>query len=217
MEYSINQFRRFTFFLKTVSRQTISAFFKNDIEKINANGILNLEGYQKGNQYFFIVDVLPNKSFNDVKKVFEKGLLQPKALERIYELDQTEIYLANEGQLKTKLGNIKRFVWTLLLEEDPNLIAEYKKAHSIGKAWPEITSNMKSVGVKDMEIYLNGNQAILIMDTKPNFDLEKAGPKWQKLPRENEWQEYVAKFQRTSPESSIQEKWIDMEKINFLQ
>ncbi|ARV16961.1 hypothetical protein BTO07_16205 [Polaribacter sp. SA4-12] len=127
------------------------------------------------------------------------------------------MYPAKEGQLKSKLVEFKRFVWTLLLEEAPELMAEYRKAHSIGQAWPEITNNMKKVGVKDMEIYLHGNQAILIMDTKPDFDLEKVGPEWQKLPRENEWQEYVAKFQRTSPESSIQEKWLDMNKINFLQ
>jgi len=48
------------------------------------------------------------------------------------------------------------------------------------------------------------------MDTKPGFDLDEVSPIWQKLPREEEWQAYVAKFQRTDPDSSIQEKWKDM-------
>lgn len=217
MEYSENQFKRFTFFLETDSKEIISSFLKSDTANLRTSGILNLEGYEKENQYFFVVDVLPKMDFIDVQNVFTKSQLQPEPLERIYEFEQTEIHSTEEGQLKTKIGNFKRYVWTLLLEEDPQLMAEYKKAHGIGQAWPEITKNMNQVGVKDMEIYLHGNQAILIMDTKLDFDLKKAGPVWQNLPREKEWQEYVAKFQRTRPESSIQEKWLDMEKINFLQ
>lgn len=210
MEYSENHFRRFTFFLETDSKESIPSFLKSHVIMLRSDGILNIEGYRKENQYFFVVDALPKMNYVDVKKTLQ---IQTEPLERIYEFEQSKVYTAKEGQLKTRLDNCKRFVWTLLLEEDPELLTEYRKSHSIGQAWPEITKNMKQVGVKDMEIYLHGTQAILIMDTKPDFDLEKIGPEWQKLPRENEWQEYVAKFQRTSPESSIQEKWLDMEKI----
>ncbi|WP_111708977.1 L-rhamnose mutarotase [Lutibacter citreus] len=217
MKYLVNQFRRFTFFVDTNSKDTIHPFLTNDAVTLGTLGILNLEGYQKENQYFFIVDVLPNINFFDIKKMFRIGQVQLEPLERIYEFKQKEVYAKKEGQLKIMLSENKRFVWTLLLKEDPELITEYKKIHSIGFAWPEITANMKQVGVKDMEIYLNNNQAFLIMDTKLDFNLEKVGPLWQKLPRENEWQEYVAKFQRTNAESSIQEKWLDMEKISFSQ
>lgn len=213
MEYSENQFRRFTFFLETDSEETIQTFLKSGVATLQTVGILNFEGYNKENQYFLVVDTLPEMNYADVKKMFTIPQAQNEPLERIYEFEQTEVYDAKEGQLKARLSASKRFVWTLLLEEAPELMAEYKRVHSIGQAWPEITQNMKQVGVKDMEIYLHGTQAILIMDTKPDFDLEKIGPVWQSLPRENEWQEYVAKFQRTSPESSIQEKWMDMEKI----
>ncbi|GAA3590899.1 L-rhamnose mutarotase [Flavivirga amylovorans] len=230
MDYSENQFRRFTFFLETDSKEIIWSFLKWDVATLRTAGILNLEGYRKENQCFFVVDTLPKMTHTDVRKVFEmtQGMfnsqenktdknqhlpIQTEPLERIYELDQEKVYAAQEGQLKTSLGTCKRFVWTLLLEEAPELMDEYRKAHSIGQAWPQITKNMKQVGVKDMEIYLHGNQAILIMDTNPDFDLEKVSPVWQSLPHEKEWQEYVAKFQRTRPESSIQEKWLDMEKI----
>lgn len=134
-------------------------------------------------------------------------------LERIYELEQKEIFSPREGQLKTDCGKRKRFVRTLLLQEDESSMAEYKRIHGIGQAWPEITANMKTVGVKDMEIYLSGSQAVMIMDTVPHFNLDEVGPLWQKLPREEEWQAYVAKFQRTSPDASIQEKWKDMTAI----
>lgn len=231
MKYLENQFRRFTFFLETDSKETTPSFFKLDKATLNTVGILNVEEYQKEHQLFFVVNAQPEMNHTDVKKAFIKAqrmlnslenqkdinhnsLIEVAPLERIFELDQKKSYEPQKGQLKTKLGKCKRFVWTLLLEENPELINEYRKVHSIGQAWPQITKNMKQVGVKDMEIYLHSNQAILIMDTKPDFDLEKVAPIWQNLPRESEWQEYVAKFQRTSPESAIQEKWTDMKKIN---
>ncbi|NIJ43750.1 L-rhamnose mutarotase [Wenyingzhuangia heitensis] len=216
-------FRRFTYLVSD------AIFSINFLEKINAKetkqklhkaGIITLEVYQKEAVYFLLIDtissfnsltlqgVLSNLGITIINFSFEKT-----PLERIYELDQKEIYKPKTGQLKTTTTPYKRFVWTLLLQKDSELIAEYKKVHSIGQAWPEITTNMKSVGVKDMEIYLAGTQAILIMDTIPDFNLEVVGPKWQQMPRETEWQTYVSKFQRTNPESSIQEKWQDLNLI----
>lgn len=46
---------------------------------------------------------------------------------------------------------------------------------------------MKSVGVKDMEIYLNGTQAVLIMAPGPT-SCEIYRPECQKFPREKEGQ-----------------------------
>jgi len=224
MEYLKNQYRRFTFFWEMDHKEPIEPFFKSNVTTLNDSGILSLEEYYKENQNFFVVDALPNVNYTHIRKVLDNLLsskesrtdknqnspLETGPLERIYELEQKKIYHAQEGQLKTKTETHKRFVWTLLLEEKTELMEEYRRVHSIGQAWPQITKNMKQVGVKDMEIYLHANQAILIMDTKPNFDLEKVAPVWQSLPRENEWQAYVAKFQKVDPLSKTTEKWQTM-------
>ena len=224
---TVNQFRRFTYLFTSenevvseIRKQLNSEEFQKKLKEI---GIFSFEIYQKEQNYFLLIDVSTEMNSSALDKALTNlnidfnSLFQKKSntfnieafpLERIYELDQKHIYNAKEGQLKNQIGTKKRFVWTLLLE--PDLIDEYKKIHSIGQAWPEITANMKTIGVKDMEIYLSGNQAILIMDTKPDFNFEIVGPQWQKLPREEEWQAYVSKFQRTNSESSIQEKWQDM-------
>ncbi len=229
--YNDDQYRRFTYFFQREDKR-IKDFFQSGRwqqvrEKINSKEIFDLKVYNMDSDYFLVIDADPilnsHSLFNVLSEepVFialvevleSKGhefLAHDKALERIYKLEQKVAYSPPEGQLKTKIGTYKRFVWTLLLEEDPALMAEYRKVHGIGMAWPEITDNMKTIGVKDMEIYLYGSQAILIMDTKPGFDLDEVGPKWQQLPREQEWQEFVGKFQRTDPESSIQEKWKTM-------
>ncbi|MEM6641414.1 MAG: L-rhamnose mutarotase [Bacteroidota bacterium] len=195
----VEKFRRFTFFLDSDGEEVKKML-------VNARETADIKAYQKEENYFLIADV----SINISTQKLPEPLKNQQPLERIYELEQKVVYAPEEGQLKEDIGRHKRFVWTLLLE--PNLIDEYKHVHAMGMAWPEVTQNMKSIGVLDMEIYLHQARAILIMDTVPDFDLGIVGPKWQQLPRENEWQEYVAKFQRTDPESSIQEKWQDMQR-----
>jgi L-rhamnose mutarotase len=111
------------------------------------------------------------------------------------------------------MRKFKRYCKTLELENGPALIEEYKKLHALGAAWPEITQGMKDVGIIDMEIYLSGRTAFMIMDTKEHFDHDYAMTLLAKLPRQSEWEATVSKYQKTSPESSAKEKWRLLERI----
>ncbi len=107
----------------------------------------------------------------------------------------------------------KRYCKTLKLENDRELIEEYKKVHAMGAAWPEITQGMKNVGIIDMEIYVAGTQLFMIMDTIVDFDHDKAMAKLATLPRQSEWEAYVSRFQKTSTDASADEKWQLLERI----
>ncbi len=107
----------------------------------------------------------------------------------------------------------KRYCKTLTLKDDPELIEEYKKVHAMGNTWPEISRGMKEVGILDMEIYIFGNQLFMIMDTEIDFDHEKAMAELSKKPRQAEWETYVSKFQNTSENVSVADKWQLMERI----
>ena len=107
----------------------------------------------------------------------------------------------------------KRYCKTLKLENNQDLIAEYKKVHALGAAWPEITQGMKDVGIIDMEIYIAGTQLFMIMDTVADFDHDKAMAKLATLPRQSEWEAYVSRFQKTSTDASADEKWQLLERI----
>ncbi|MCK4853084.1 MAG: L-rhamnose mutarotase [Bacteroidales bacterium] len=111
----------------------------------------------------------------------------------------------------------KRFCKTLILEDDPQLIEEYKKVHAKGAVWPEITQGMIDVGILDMEIYITGTRLFMIMDTNPDFDHDKAMAELATKPRQSEWGPYVSKFQRTSAEASADEKWQLIERIYKLE
>lgn len=107
----------------------------------------------------------------------------------------------------------QRFCKTLFLENDMQLIEEYRKVHAPGAAWPEITQGMREVGILDMEIYLLGNQLFMIMETIPEFDHEKAMDELALKPRQDEWEAYVSRFQKTYTNASAGEKWKLMERI----
>jgi L-rhamnose mutarotase len=107
----------------------------------------------------------------------------------------------------------KRYCKALRLQDDPYLIAEYKKVHAPGAGWPEITQGMREVGIVDMEIYLLGNQLFMIMDTVANFDHDHAMQVLATKPRQAEWEAYVSAFQQTSATATADEKWRLMERI----
>jgi L-rhamnose mutarotase len=107
----------------------------------------------------------------------------------------------------------KRFCKTMELRNNSELIQEYKKAHTKGAAWPEITQGMKEVGILDMEIYLLGTKLFMIMDTKPDFDHNNAMTELAGKPRQSEWEELMSKFQDTSSEATADQKWQLMERI----
>ena len=109
--------------------------------------------------------------------------------------------------------NYKRYCKTLSLKDDAQLIADYKKVHAPGAAWPEITQGMKDVGIVDMEIYIYGTRLFMIMDTVPDFDHDFAMKELATKPRQNEWEAYVSRFQQSSAEATADEKWQLMERI----
>ena len=107
----------------------------------------------------------------------------------------------------------KRYCKTLTVKDDPALIKEYTEAHSMGKAWPEITQGMKDVGIIDMEIYIFGNRLFMVMETLADFDHDSAFAKLATMPRQSEWEASMAKFQNTSANASAEDKWQLMERI----
>jgi len=104
------------------------------------------------------------------------------------------------------MSELKRYCKALKLEDDLQLIEEYKKVHAPGAAWPEITQGMIDVGIIDMEIYLPGNQLFMIMDTVADFDHDNSMKTLAEKPRQSEWEAYVSRFQKSTVNASAGEK-----------
>jgi len=107
----------------------------------------------------------------------------------------------------------KRYCLTLDLKDDAGLIGEYRYWHESDHIWPEIPRGIRDVGILDMEIYLLGRRLFMIMETEPGFDFGRQMSKLSTLPRQPEWEAFVARFQEVQGDASSGEKWKMMERI----
>ena len=125
--------------------------------------------------------------------------------------------MKTEGyKVKSYSHPVKRYCQTLSLRDNPELIEAYRKAHSKEESWPEIRAGIREVGILEMEIYILGSKLFMIVETPLNFDWDKAMAKLATLPRQAEWEEYVAKFQQCAEGATSDEKWQMMERMFYL-
>ena len=88
---------------------------------------------------------------------------------------------------------MKRYCQTLTLVDDDQMIARYVEAHA--HVWPEVIDGQREVGILDMQIYRRGRALFMIMDTVDDFDFERDMTSLATLPRQAEWEAYLARFQ----------------------
>lgn len=105
----------------------------------------------------------------------------------------------------------QRYVQTLDLQDDAALIEQYRAAHR--HIWPEIPAGIRHVGITAMDIYLLGNRMMMILELADGVDFDEAMAELNTLPRQEEWERYVGRFQKCEPGSTSAGKWRRMEKI----
>ena len=110
-------------------------------------------------------------------------------------------------------GKIKRYVQYLEISDDPELIAQYRKWHSEEFNWKEIRDGIRQVGILEMEIYILGNKLVMIVDAPADFQWQQAMDKLATLPRQAEWEAFVARFQGCAADARSDEKWRPMERM----
>jgi len=113
-------------------------------------------------------------------------------------------------------GPVKRYCQTLDLKDDPELIRCYRHYHSPEGCWPEILDGIRSVGILEMEIYILGSRLFMIVETPLDFDWDAAMARLATLPRQAEWEDFVAAFQRCAEGATSNEKWQMMERMFYL-
>lgn len=106
---------------------------------------------------------------------------------------------------------MKRYCQTLELRDDPEMIEKYCEVHR--HVWPEIIEGQRQVGILDMQIFRRGRRLFMIMDTVDDFDFVRDNARLATLPRQAEWEAYVAQFQGADPSAPSTEKWQLMERI----
>lgn len=111
---------------------------------------------------------------------------------------------------------VKRYCQILDLYDDPEMIAEYRRRHSREEMWTEIMKGIREVGILEMELYIRGPRLVMIVETPLDFDWDSAMAKLAKLPRQQEWEDYVGVFQKVREGMTSAEKWQPMERMFYL-
>ena len=115
--------------------------------------------------------------------------------------------------MKVFQGPVKRYVQTMDLKDNPELIARYRRAHSREESWREILDGIREVGILEMDIYILGSRLVMIVETPLDFDWDEAMARLATLPRQTEWEAYVAQFQQCDTSATSDEKWQMMERM----
>ena len=92
---------------------------------------------------------------------------------------------------KTYACKTKRYVQTLDLRDDPDMIKEYR-------------------------IYILGTRLVMIVDAPEDFDWPSAMDRLATLPRQAEWEAFVARLQGCRADARSDEKWQMMERMFYL-
>ena len=122
-----------------------------------------------------------------------------------------------EGYRQKEYGRpVKRYCQTMELKDDPLLIAEYRRRHSEEESWKEVRDGIREVGILEMEIYIIGNRLFMIVETPLDFNWDSAMERLATLPRQQEWEDYMALFQQCREGATSNEKWQMMERMFHL-
>ena len=109
----------------------------------------------------------------------------------------------------------RRYCLALDLQDDPQLIAEYKRYHK--KIWPEITKSIRDSGIEDLEIYQLGTRLFMVMEVGEQFSFEAKAKADRENPKVQEWEKLMWRFQKPLSEAKPGEKWLAMERIFKLE
>jgi len=120
-----------------------------------------------------------------------------------------------EGYINETAGARKRFCQFLRLNQET--LDEYKYWHNSKHIWPEIPQGIRKAGILNMEIYVIGDMAFMIVETPLDFDWDEAFGRLAAYERQKEWEAFVSRFQITASGKRSEEKWQLLERIFSLE
>jgi L-rhamnose mutarotase len=104
-----------------------------------------------------------------------------------------------------------RYCFTLDLNNDAQLIAEYEQWHRA--VWPEVLQSITQAGIEAMEIYRFADRLFMIMDVKDSFSFEAKDAADAANAKVQEWEQLMWKYQKPLPQAKPGEKWMLLNRV----
>ncbi|GAA3748888.1 L-rhamnose mutarotase [Terriglobus aquaticus] len=107
---------------------------------------------------------------------------------------------------------MQRFVLTLQLRPDPALAEEYVQRHR--EVWPGVLESLRASGIVRSEIFRNGYQLFMVLDTTDDFSFERKAAMDQANPTVMQWEKEMAKFQQVDDaDTDASKRWVLLESV----
>jgi len=108
---------------------------------------------------------------------------------------------------------MKCYGLTILLKDDPEIIAQYKAYHR--QVWPEVLEHARNLGILKTRIFLTGRRLFMYIETEDGFDFGRAfSAPGGGAARLREWDDLMRGFQEPAPEAPAGEWWAQMELVH---
>ena len=107
---------------------------------------------------------------------------------------------------------MQRFVLTLQLRPDPALADEYVARHR--DVWPQVLDSLRDSGILRSEIFRNGYQLIMVLDTTDDFTFDRKAGMDQANAVVMQWEKEMAKFQAVdNADTDASKRWVMLENV----
>jgi L-rhamnose mutarotase len=100
---------------------------------------------------------------------------------------------------------------TLALRDDPDVIIRYRDEHA--HAWPEVLSVLRSIGIREMRIFLLACRLFMYMETIDGFDPRRDFARLEEDATYRRWSELMMSLQEKVAEAAPDEWWAEMEPV----
>lgn len=107
------------------------------------------------------------------------------------------------------------YVYTLDLKDDPAAIAAYREHHR--RVWPEVLASLRHAGIEQMDIYLLGRRAVMVLETGGRDPLSCFAMHHASGERVAEWEALMSSLQQPPPGAQPGEWWAMMEPVFSLE
>lgn len=104
-----------------------------------------------------------------------------------------------------------RYCQALDLIDNENSIHEYETIHQ--NIWPEVEKHIKDSGVVDMQIWRIGTRLFMVMDVDETFSFSRSAELEKNNPIIQKWEKLMWKYQKATPWTPVNQKWVLMEQI----
>ena len=110
---------------------------------------------------------------------------------------------------------MKRIAMTVMLKDDPAIIAEYDRIHAAPS--PVVLDKGREAGIKRIFIYRHGRQLFMFLEADEGFYIETSMDEALTDPEMIKWDTLTRDMQEAVPGEPVDTRWVQMKEVHAVE